>query len=169
MKPFLRFMATIIVLLWCLCTFVVVQLALTQPAEAQLATVPGATYAFVAQDNIDSTICTTGYTASIRPSTAFTNRLKARLLDEQQLTGTVDDYELDHLISLELGGHPSDVRNLWMQPYAGPCNARDKDRLETRLKRLVCTGHITLHQAQHEVRTDWVASYNKHIGTLECQ
>src|SRR6266568_4974990 len=40
--------------------------------------------------------------------------------------------EIDHLISLELGGaNTSD--NLWPQPYDGNWNAHDKDRLEARL------------------------------------
>lgn len=130
---------------------------------------PGVVYAFVGQDNIDRTICTPGFTESIRPSTTFTNRLKVRMHHDEQLTGTPADYELDHMISLELGGHPSDVRNLWMQPYGGRCNARDKDRIETRLHRMVCTGKISLKAAQHEIATDWVGSYNKRIGLLECK
>ena len=31
--------------------------------------------------------------------------------------GSISDYQEDHLISLELGGHPTDPRNLWPEPY----------------------------------------------------
>ena len=134
----------------------------------EVAQAQGVASSSVDQSNVGSTICVAGYTDSVRPPASYTNGLKRRLMRSQKLSGTPADYELDHLISLELGGHPTDERNLWMQPYEGKCNARDKDRLETRLKRLVCTGHITLHQAQHEIATDWVASYNKRIGPLAC-
>lgn len=59
--------------------------------------------------------------------------------------------EIDHLISLELGGS-NDEANLW--PQDGPIpNA--KDTVENRLHRQVCAGQITLAQAQQKIRTDW--------------
>jgi hypothetical protein len=42
-------------------------------------------------------------------------------------------YEIDHLISLELGGS-NDIRNLWPESFdTQPWNAHAKDRLENRL------------------------------------
>lgn len=59
--------------------------------------------------------------------------------------------EIDHLISLELGGS-NDQRNLW--PQDGPVpNA--KDAVENRLHAAVCAGTITLAAAQHQIATDW--------------
>jgi hypothetical protein len=141
--------------------------AFWQVAQAQ--TVPGVVYSFVGQDNIGKTICKPGYTATIRPSVSYTNGLKKRLMRSQKLTGTLADYELDHMISLELGGSPDSEQNLWMQPYAGTCGARKKDAIETRLHGLVCAGKVSLKTAQHEIRTDWVKSYNRRIGPLECK
>jgi hypothetical protein len=72
--------------------------------------------------------------------------------------------EVDHLISLELGGS-NDPKNLWPQPYQGtPWNAHAKDALENKLHALVCAGRMTLPQAQMEISGDWIASYKLHIG-----
>jgi hypothetical protein len=84
-------------------------------------------------------------------------------MKEWGLPGKPKDYEEDHLISLELGGHPTDSRNLWPEPYKGDWGAKKKDSLENRLHKLVCSGAITLDQAQEEIRTDWVASYKKRM------
>ena len=75
--------------------------------------------------------------------------------------------EVDHLISLELGG-ANTIDNLWPQPYDGEWNAHDKDRLEGKLYRLVCVDKtITLKEAQDAIKTDWVAAYKKYVGELK--
>lgn len=72
--------------------------------------------------------------------------------------------EVDHLISLELGGS-NDIKNLWPQPYAGtPWNAHVKDKLENRLHALVCAGTVPLAEAQHAIATDWIAAYQRYFG-----
>lgn len=73
--------------------------------------------------------------------------------------------EVDHLVSRELGG-ADDVKNLWPQPYGGPWNAHDKDRLENRLHLLVCAPEqaLPLADAQAAIRTDWTAAYLKFLG-----
>ena len=73
-----------------------------------------------------------------------------------------DGCEVDHLVSLEIGGS-NDIKNLWPEPYAPAPNARQKDCLENRLHKLVCTGAIPLAQAQHEIATDWYAAYRQHV------
>jgi hypothetical protein len=40
------------------------------------------------------------------------------------------DYELDHVIPLELGGAPLDERNLELELLAGACGAPAKNKLE---------------------------------------
>lgn len=69
-------------------------------------------------------------------------------------------YEVDHLISRELGG-ADDVRNLWPQHWASPWGAHEKDRLENRLHKLVCTGQMSLAKAQNAIGTDWIAEYKR--------
>ena len=71
-------------------------------------------------------------------------------------------FEIDHLISLELGG-ANDIHNLWPQSYTTmPMNAHVKDALEDRLHVLVCTGKVPLVQAQHDIATDWIAANAKY-------
>jgi hypothetical protein len=70
-------------------------------------------------------------------------------------------YELDYLITPELGGVP-DARNLWPQPFTGTVwNAYVKDELELHLHRLVCDGAIDFAAAQRELATDWIAAYKR--------
>ncbi len=75
------------------------------------------------------------------------------------------EYELDFLITPELGGAP-DPRNLWPQPYrAGVWNAYVKDELERELRDLVCRGTLDLATAQRELANDWIASYKRRFNT----
>jgi len=70
--------------------------------------------------------------------------------------------EVDHLISRELGGADA-IENLWPQPYTQHPGAHEKDWLENRLHKDVCSDQITLEQAQLEIKTDWYAAYLKRI------
>lgn len=70
--------------------------------------------------------------------------------------------EVDHLVSLELGGS-NDAANLWPQPYSPAPGAREKDVLEDFLHRAVCSGDMTLEAAQQGIAKDWYALY-LHLG-----
>jgi hypothetical protein len=107
----------------------------------------------VTQNNIRTTICVSGYTATVRPPASYTNPLKVRQIVEYGYADkNVRDYEEDHLIPLELGGDPRDPRNLWPEPGHSP---NPKDSIEGKLHRLVCAGTMTLAQAQNRIRTNW--------------
>ncbi len=74
-----------------------------------------------------------------------------------------DAYEVDFLITPELGGSAS-IRNLWPQPYSSRAwNAHVKDALEERLRMLVCSGDLDLSTAQREIATNWVDAYKKYV------
>ena len=76
-----------------------------------------------------------------------------------------EEYELDFLITPELGG-TADARNLWPQPYgATQWNAYVKDELELLFRRLVCEGTIDISTAQREMATDWIAAYRRYFDT----
>jgi len=122
---------------------------------------PGVINPNVTQANIGETICKKGWTKTIRPSAYYTNKLKKKQMAELSLKGNPSDYEEDHLISLELGGHPTDPKNLWPELWDGPWGARKKDVIETYLKRQVCAGNISLVDAQIWIATDWIATYKK--------
>jgi hypothetical protein len=114
-------------------------------------------------------ICTPGYSKCIRnvPQAEKTSVYQSYGLAGGNHTGYCDvqqGCEIDHLISLELGGSNDQV-NLWPQPYQGTAwNAHVKDQLENFLHAQVCAGNIALDQAQHEISTDWIASYKKRLG-----
>jgi anti-sigma factor RsiW len=76
-----------------------------------------------------------------------------------------EEYELDYLITPELGGAP-DARNLWPQRYAARSwNAHVKDQLERLLPQLVCDGQLDLATAQSDIAADWIAAYKKYFKT----
>ena len=106
---------------------------------------PGALNPAVTQATIRPTICTRGWTRTIRPPVSYTNALKARQLAQYRLRGPLSAFQEDHLISLELGGNPTDPRNLWPEPYP---RAAAVDRIENELNDRVCTGSLTLADAQ---------------------
>ena len=91
--------------------------------------------------------------------------LERRVLEEYGVTTSRPDaYEIDYLITPELGG-ATNIRNLWPQPYNTAWNARVKDQLEERLHTMVCNGEIDLATAQHEIAVDWIAAYKKYFHT----
>jgi hypothetical protein len=71
-------------------------------------------------------------------------------------------YEIDHLISRELGGADA-ASNLWPQHWKSPWGAREKDRLENRLHALICANAITLAEAQTAIAENWIAAFKKYI------
>jgi hypothetical protein len=115
--------------------------------RANWARTPGVVNPDVTQANIRDTICKSGWTRTVRPPVSYTNALKARQLREYGLHGPLSAFQEDHLISLELGGNPTDPRNLWPEPY--PRAAR-VDQIENQLNRRICTGELTLAQAQRK-------------------
>ena len=129
-------------------------------------TQPGALNPDVTQATIQTTICVSGYSSKIRPPVSYTDKLKATQITEYGYTDTNPaDYEEDHLISLEVGGSPTDPKNLWPQPrHTTPYNASVKDTLENTLHGMICSGQITLDTAQRAIATDWVAAYRQYIG-----
>ena len=118
---------------------------------------PGATDPRVNQSDIMTTICVPGYTATVRPSTSYTNPLKNESIRDYGYYDTnMSDYEEDHLIPLEIGGSPTSVSNLWAEPHYGNYTSYDKDGFENYLHAMVCDGSMSLVQAQKEIATNWV-------------
>jgi hypothetical protein len=119
---------------------------------------PGAIDPAVTQQNIASTICVAGYTRSVRPTFQVSNSLKHQVMSLYHSPNSIHDYELDHLIPLELGGCPSCIANLWPQPWTTP-GAHEKDDVELYLHDRVCHRLITLQKAQHLISTNWYSVY----------
>lgn len=149
---------------------------------------PGATNPAVTQTTIAETVCVAGWTATVRPPASYTERVKVlenggggtvsyqgvsypvhgfRLADTD-----VSHFELDHLISLELGGDPADPRNLWLQPYEAPkgpappgTGSQTKDQVENAARVAVCAGRLPLAEAQQKMVADW-AAFGRQLGVL---
>lgn len=114
---------------------------------------PGGVDDAVTQSNIDSTICTTGYTTKIRPPASATDKIKRAMYTAYgDASGTSS--ELDHLVSLELGGS-NDTANLWPEPGPIP---NPKDSIENALHKAVCAHKVTLTAAQQAIATDWTTA-----------
>jgi hypothetical protein len=106
---------------------------------------PGVLNPDVTQANIKQTICVPGWTRTVRPPVGYTNALKAKQMRAYHELGSPSDYQEDHLISLELGGNPTDPRNLWPEPYP---RAAAVDEIENDLNAKVCSGSLSLADAQ---------------------
>lgn len=117
------------------------------PYHADLVRTPGVVNPDVTQANIASTVCKHGWTRTIRPPTYYTNALKLKQMREYGVGGSLSQYQEDHLISLELGGHPTDARNLWPEPYP---RASEMDTIENELNAKVCSGDMSLDEAQRK-------------------
>ena len=125
-------------------------LASAAAQDHQRASVPGKADGHVTQATIHDTICQRAYTAQVRPPRKVMDAIKRRLISGH--AGSPADYELDHLIPLGLGGHPTSANNLWLQNWS---EAAMKGREELRLHREVCAGRMTLEQAQHDMLATW--------------
>lgn len=80
-----------------------------------------------------------------------TAAMKQRVLTAYGFDPATFQGEIDHLVSRELGGTDV-VTNLWPEVGKIP---NPKDAVENRLRREICTGKITLRQAQKVIATDW--------------
>lgn len=118
---------------------------------------PGAVDPAVTQGNLRSTICHPGYTKTVRPSSSQTDKFKYEVsypaYGEPHSTKT----ELDHLVSLELGG-ANDAANLWPE-Y--PPTPNPKDKVENALHAAVCDGKVTLKAAQNAIAVNWETAERK--------
>jgi hypothetical protein len=106
---------------------------------------PGAAIAGVTAGQV----CTPGYSKGVRNvPQSEKNKVYLNYGIRRHSPGS---YEVDHLISLELGGSNS-VKNLWPEKQPG---ARSKDKLENSLHRDVCDGTISLRTAQRRIVHWW--------------
>ena len=116
-------------------------------------------------------ICQDGYTKLVRNVDWNLNR--AVYLSYGMPKHTPGAYEIDHLISLELGGSNSQS-NLWPQSYlTKPWNAHVKDRLEDWMHASICNclrkgdtnqAELLMQTYQSEISSNWISAYQKYIG-----
>jgi len=115
---------------------------------------PGAIIATATKDQI----CRPGYATSVRNvPDSVKNQAYAEYGIRSHRTG---EYEVDHLISLELGGS-NDIANLWPEAANPRPGFHEKDQVENYLHDQVCSGAVSLSQAQEQIATDWLTVYDK--------
>lgn len=115
---------------------------------------PGSVDPAVTQATIGSTICRSGYTETVRPPESETNHAKFDVAYPAYHIPDGVRSELDHLVSLELGGS-NDISNLWPEVGSLP---NPKDRVENALNRAVCDGRVSLATAQRAIATNWMTA-----------
>lgn len=112
---------------------------------------PGAIDPAVSQSDLSSTICMTGYTTTVRPSTSQTTPFKYGTEYPAYSISQGTASELDHLVPLELGG-ANDSANLWPETGSIP---NQKDSVERALNDAVCSGQVSLAAAQLAIAVNW--------------
>src|SRR5919198_5126235 len=95
------------------------------------------------------TVCVKGWTATMRPPTSYTNASRSGSSPPGTTPTRTHHYEEDHLISLELGGAPWSKKSLWPEPHS---QSAKSDPRENAWHRLLCSGTLTLKQAQARAR-----------------
>ena len=134
---------------------------------------PGALNPAVTPATLERTICRAGgYTGSVRPPDSVTEPEKRELMAAYGNTTPPSHVELDHVVSLSLGGAPNDPANLYPEPnYPGvPSDTyyhNPKDRLEQRLHQLTCQGRLPLARAQAALAHNWPAAYRRYVRSGE--
>ena len=114
---------------------------------------PGAVFAGVTA----AQICVAGYSSKVR--NVPESEKQAVYAEYGIASHQPGQYEVDHLISLELGG-TNDLANLWPEAAEPTPGFHQKDGVEDHLHTQVCNGTITLAVAQAEIAGDWVAVYH---------
>jgi hypothetical protein len=107
------------------------------------------------------TICTVGYTKTVRDVSDAT---KKKVFAEYGIPYSQhSNYEVDHLISLEIGGG-NDISNLWPENSKITDGSLTKDKFENYLHAQVCAGKMTIQEAQKEISANWLTYYQADTG-----
>lgn len=103
-----------------------------------------------------SQVCQSGYASLVRKVPTSVKTRAYRMYDITH--HRPGQYEVDHLVSLELGGS-NDISNLWPEAASPTPGFHEKDRVENYLHNQVCSGAVSLEQAQIEIATNWLNVY----------
>ena len=117
---------------------------------------PACTPGAIIPDATSDQICQSGYSSTVRNVPEET---KNDVYREYGITSHAPgQYEVDHFISLELGGS-NDIANLWPEPAEPRPGFHEKDKVENYLHSQVCNGKMSLQDAQHKIATNWLTVY----------
>ena len=128
------------------------QNALPDPACTPGAIIPAAT---------KDKVCVPGYSGETRNVTE--SEKNAVYAEYGIMSHKAGEYEVDHLISLELGGSNA-IANLWPEPAEPRPGFHEKDKVENYLHEQVCSGALSLKDAQYKIAHDWMGVYQTMPG-----
>lgn len=122
---------------------------------------PACTPGAIFPDATKEQICQSGYARNVRnvPTEVKTEAYREYGIKKHR----AGEYEVDHLISLELGGS-NDIANLWPEPAEPRPGFHEKDKVENYLHEQVCSGAMPLRQAQEQIATNWLQVYDQIQG-----
>src|SRR5664280_553353 len=120
---------------------------------------PGAYYSKLTKAVICSASFRTGSIRNVPQSEKYA--VEAEYGMAQKLYGRT--LEIDHIISLELGGS-NDIANLFPERASPAPSYTVKDKLENKLHDLVCSGSMSLSSARSGIASNWQALYKKVYG-----
>jgi len=107
-----------------------------------------------------SVVCKVGYTKTVRDVSLAT---KKQVFAEYGIPYSQhSNYEVDHLISLEIGGS-NNISNLWPENSKITDGSLTKDKLENYLHKQVCSSKMTIQEAQMEISTNWLQYYQANL------
>lgn len=122
---------------------------------------PACTPGAIIPDATKDKICVPGYSGDTRN---VPDSEKNQVYAEYGIkTHTAGEYEVDHLISLELGGS-NDIANLWPEPAEPRPGFHEKDKVENYLHMQVCNGAMSQTDAQFQIAHNWMEVYQNMPG-----
>ncbi len=101
-------------------------------------------------------ICQSGYARSVR--NVPDSEKNAVYAEYGIASHSPGQYEVDHLVSLELGGS-NDISNLWPEAASPTPGFHEKDKVENYLHDQVCSGAMNLEEAQQRIALNWLDVY----------
>ncbi|MGI8914983.1 MAG: hypothetical protein ACR2JY_14565 [Chloroflexota bacterium] len=132
----------------------------THVGPARLDPDPALTPGEVFPDVTAAQVCVPGYASSVRRVSSAEKRQVYARYGVPDLSG---QHEVDHFIALELGSDNA-LTNPWPEPYTPVPGAHEKDTVENYLHTQVCTGSLTLPQAQWAIASYWCAVSQQMTG-----
>lgn len=123
---------------------------------------PGAIRDDITDANTATTICRSGWTATVRAPESETSKAKRAAMQAYGITAPATNVEEDHFVPLELGGANS-TTNLWSEVSDEPGQGfrNHKDGVENDLHRAVCAHRVALGAAQQAIATNWHTAEQK--------
>ncbi len=108
-------------------------------------------------------VCAPGFVASTTPVPTWA---RAEALEGYGIRPETFSSPLDHLVPVSLGGTNSPA-NLYPFHPSGAFTLEAKDALAAKLLDMVCSGEVSLKDAQKAFRKDWTRAYGQYMTGMK--